>query len=277
MARAVAAGATFDDGVLVRDPLVRDAAVAGVVVATPAGLRAHPSRLVIAADGRTSQLARACGLAATPARPRRWALGAYADGVAGVDPALGEMHVRPGGYLGLAPVPGGATNVCLVVPRARAAASVVDPWAAIRAAVAGDPHLGPRLADARPLARPVVLGPMALDAAAAGTSGLLLAGDAAGFVDPMTGDGLRFAMAGGRLAADVAADVLAGRCRAGDAPADLARRRHDLFAGKWRFNRGVRSLVDAAPLVRAAAWAARLWPGAFEALVRYAGDAPRAA
>lgn len=277
VAQAVTAGATFDDGVLVRGPIMRDDAVAGVVVATPAGDRAHPSRLVLAADGRMSVLARACGLVTTPRRPRRWALGTYLDAVAGVDPGLGEMHVRPGGYLGIAPVPGGATNVCLVVPRTRAAAAVVDPWAAIRAAVAGDPHLAPRFADARPVARPVVLGPMALDATAAGASGLLLAGDAAGFVDPMTGDGLRFAIAGGRLAADVAADVLAGRCRASEAPAVLARRRHALFAGKWRFNRGVRALVDGAPLVRAAAWAARAWPGAFEALVRYAGDVPRAA
>lgn len=275
--QAVAAGAMFDDGVLVRGPIRRDGGVAGVVIVTPAGDRAHPSRLVIAADGRTSVLARACGLVFTPARPRRWALGTYADGVAGVDPALGEMHVRPGGYLGLAPVPDGRTNVCLVVPRARAAAAVADPWAAIRAAVDGDPALAPRLAHARPVARPVVLGPMALDATAAGVPGLLLAGDAAGFVDPMTGDGLRFAIAGGLLAAEVAADVLSGACRAADAPALLARRRHDLFAGKWRFNRGVRALVDGAPLVRAAAWAARRWPGAFEALVRYAGDVPRAA
>jgi hypothetical protein len=34
--------------------------------------------------------------------------------------------------------------------------------------------------------------------------GLLVAGDAAGFVDPMTGDGLRFAVRGGELVADAA-------------------------------------------------------------------------
>lgn len=277
VARAVAAGATFDDGVLVRGPIVVDGAVSGVVFATAAGDRPHRSRIVLAADGRASVLARACGLASTPVRPRRWALGTYAEGVGGIDSSLGEMHVRAGGYLGLAPVPGGLTNVCLVVPRARAAAAVADPWAAIQAAVARDPALGPRLAAARPAAPPVVLGPMALDTSDAGVPGLLLAGDAAGFVDPMTGDGLRFAIAGGLLAAEIAADVLDGACPAADAPHALARRRHAAFATKWRFNRGVRALVDAAPLVRAAAWAARCWPGAFEALVRYAGDARRAA
>ena len=38
--------------------------------------------------------------------------------------------------------------------------------------------------------------------------GLLLAGDAAGFIDPMTGDGLRFAVRGGELAAAAALEAL---------------------------------------------------------------------
>ena len=54
-----------------------------------------------------------------------------------------------------------------------------------------------------------VLGPLAVNARAAGCPGLLLAGDAAGFVDPMTGDGLRFALRGGELAAQAALDELA--------------------------------------------------------------------
>ncbi len=58
---------------------------------------------------------------------------------------------------------------------------------------------------------PHVLGPMAVDARAVGVPGLLLAGDAAGFIDPMTGDGLRFALAGAAIAARCRLDVLAGR------------------------------------------------------------------
>ena len=54
-------------------------------------------------------------------------------------------------------------------------------------------------------------GPMAVDADASGEPGLLLAGDASGFIDPMTGDGLRLALAGAELAAAVTLNVLAGR------------------------------------------------------------------
>ena len=66
-------------------------------------------------------------------------------------------------------------------------------------------QLRDRLADVRVVTRPLVLGPLAVDAVPGLTPprGLLLAGDAAGFIDPMTGDGLRFAVRGGELAAQV--------------------------------------------------------------------------
>ena len=53
-----------------------------------------------------------------------------------------------------------------------------------------------------------MLGPLAVDVPVAGMGGLLLAGDAAGFVDPMTSDGLRFAIRGAELAAEVARQCL---------------------------------------------------------------------
>lgn len=274
---ASAAGATLEDGVLVRGPHLRDDGVAGVAMATASGPRVHPSRLVIAADGRASTMARACGGAQTPATPRRWALGAYAHDVDGVDPAYGEMHVRGGHYLGIAPVAGGLTNVCLVLPRDRASAAVADPWAAIRRAIDAEPLLRGRFERARLASPPVVLGPMALDVPRSGMAGLLLAGDASGFVDPMTGDGLRLAIEGALIAAGVAIEVIEGRLAAAAAPAVLAARRRRAFAAKWRFNRGLRALVDAPVAVTAATWAARAWPAAFEAMVRYAGDARRAA
>ena len=71
-----------------------------------------------------------------------------------------------------------------------------------------DPQLGPRSCAAALRFPPVALGPLAVDGGSAGSPGLLLAGDAAGFIDPMTGDGLRFAFRGGELAAAAALDGL---------------------------------------------------------------------
>lgn len=277
LAQAARAGAIVEDGVTVLGPDVRAGVVTGVRLGTGAGVRVHAARIVVGADGRSSRLASALGMSRTPARPRRWALGAYAHDVAGVQAGLGEMHVRRGYYLGISPMDPGLTNVCLVLPRAAARDAVAEPWAAIRRLTAADPALGPRLATARPASSPVVLGPMAIDASAAGVPGLLLAGDAAGFVDPMTGDGLRLAIDGAALAAAVAADVLAGRCRPEEAPGVLAARRRRAFSAKWRFNRSLRTLVDHPEALQLAAWAARVWAAPFQAMIRYAGDVRRAA
>lgn len=265
LSAAAAAGAAVEEGARVEAALVEGGQVRGVVVDG----RRHPARLVIAADGRGSRLAQAGGLVRTPSAPRRWALGAYASDVHGVDPAFGEMHVRAGCYLGLAPVVDGATNVCLVVGRQEAARAVRDPWAAIRAMALADPLLASRLEAARPLGRPVVLGPMALDAVTAGMPGLLLVGDAAGFIDPMTGDGLRFACRGGELAAQA---VLAELGTGTPAYATLRAARRAEFAAKWRLNRMLRTLVGSPRLLWCVERVAARWPAPLRHLIARAGD-----
>jgi flavin-dependent dehydrogenase len=120
---------------------------------------------------------------------------------------------------------------------------------------------------------PTVLGPMAVDAAVPGAPGLLLAGDAAGFIDPMTGDGLTFALRGSVLAAQVAIDVLDGKLADERAADRLGAMRAVTFRSKWRFNRSLRRLVASARSVNAAAIAARAFPQAFERIICYAGDA----
>ncbi len=124
--------------------------------------------------------------------------------------SLGEMHVRQGHYIGVAPVPGGLTNACLVVPGGLADLPFAQPADALHKMLHADPELSARFAKARAAAAPVMLGPMAVDASAAGEPGLLLAGDAAGFIDPMTGDGLRFALRGAELAAAIVKEVFDG-------------------------------------------------------------------
>ena len=46
---------------------------------------------------------------------------------------LGEMHVRRGRYIGVAPLPGGVTNVCLVRPSQPADGALREPFARIGA------------------------------------------------------------------------------------------------------------------------------------------------
>ena len=182
------------------------------------------------------------------------------------------MHVRRRRYVGVAPVPDGLANVCLVTPEGATRRAWSEPAAMLMSAIDADPRLAPRFARAQLIRPPHVLGPMAVDASAPGVPGLLLAGDAAGFIDPMTGDGLRLALSGAELAASVAADVLNGRLAHEHAVTRLAALRRSAFTRKWRFNRSLRALVSSPALVSGAAAAARVAPSAFEAIIRYAGD-----
>ena len=115
VSRAIAAGASIEENTPVEDAALVDGRVAGVQLGKGAAAVTHPARMVIAADGRRSTLAIGRGLSRQPPRPRRWAVGSYFTDVDGLT-TLGEMHVRRGHYIGVAPVPGGLANACLVVP-----------------------------------------------------------------------------------------------------------------------------------------------------------------
>jgi geranylgeranyl reductase family protein len=269
---AVEAGVRLEENVLVRGPLVDqtngEPRVRGVIVAGRDGRDVRiPAPLVIAADGRRSRLALALGLARHPHRPRRWAVGAYFENVRDVT-SFGEMHVRKGRYIGVAPVPSGFTNVCLVSARQR----LDDPAALLHAEIGRDAQLRDRFEGARMTAPPVVLGPLAVDAHVPGAPGLLLAGDAAGFIDPLTGDGLRFAVRGGELAGDVALAALAGRVAVPHAALERVRRRE--FAAKWRFNRTLRHLVGRGVTVELAGFVASAAPWALRRTIAFASDVP---
>jgi flavin-dependent dehydrogenase len=271
---ATRAGAELHECARIVDPIFDDArGVAGVMIATRDGRRCEQrATVVIAADGRESRLGRAVALTQHAQHPRRWAIGGYFVNAV-VNPSHGEMHVRRGHYLGVAPVPGRLTNVCLVRPYTRASGGGWSkPAAMLRDAIRHEPVLAERFNNAELVDGPHVLGPMAVEARACGVPGMLLAGDASGFIDPITGDGLRFALEGATLAAEVVLDVLAGRCTPDEAPRRLASRRRAAFARKWQFNRLVRALVAAPSGVMGAAVAAKLAPRVVASVIRYAGD-----
>ena len=275
---AVAAGVVFNDGVAVQAPLLASEprAVVGVSAVVAGRRRELRAPITIAADGRHSTLAFALGLARHPQQPRRWAIGMHFQGVEGVGP-FGEMHIRRGHYIGVAPLSNGLANVCVVKPATAVDRTLRDPEARLRADLAADPELSARVTRSQPVGRPHVLGPLAVDAVpgACPLRGLLLAGDACGFVDPMTGDGLRFALRGGEMAATAALRALQHGWEG--VHHDLERERRREFAAKWRFNRALRALVGSPGAVRAAAAGARVAPAVVRALIARASDCDLAA
>ena len=266
---AMAAGADFCPDVHVLAPSLDGDRVIGAVIRRGEYHEMLPARVVIAADGRGSRLGSALGLTAFASAPRRWAFGAYFTNVAGLT-SHGEMHVRSDGYIGIAPVTDTLTNVCVVrAVAARVAGRKDPPYENIADVIARDVLLRERFAAATQVTPVTTLGPLAVNARAAGCPGLLLAGDAAGFVDPMTGDGLRFAIRGGELAAQAALAELASGLPAHQ---QLWQARAAEFGGKWRVNRALRSLVGSPRGVTVAAALTSRWPAPVRFLVGVAGD-----
>jgi len=271
LSEAISAGTRFEERAHVLEPLTYDGAmgleVRGVIVRARDGRRLRiPALMTIAADGRRSTLAFELGLAHHPQRPRRWAAGGYFESVDGLS-SRGEMHIRRHHYLGIAPVPGGVANVCLVTADHR---GFQQPAALLQSVIEGDARLADRFTRARLVTPVVSMGPLAVEARVAGAPGLLLAGDAAGFIDPMTGDGVRLALLGGELAAKVILQDL----DKGSATAHvrLGAARQATLERKLRFNRVLRAIVGSPSAVFAGGILAALVPGVLRRIIATAGD-----
>jgi len=194
--------------------------------------------LVIGADGLRSVVARKLGLAKRRWWPKRLALVAHWRGVEGIG-ERGEMHVQYGGYLGLADVGGGITNVALVVPASCGRAAAGDTDAYVRRWIAKYPHIASRFANAERISPVLATGPFATHAKRAFAHDAALVGDAADFFDPFTGEGIYSALRGGELLAPFAADAVRASTakRALSALRDYDRERTRAFTGKWHVER----------------------------------------
>ena len=169
--------------------------------------------LTIAADGRASVVAQRLGLR-RPHRLQRMALVTYVEDVPGLGP-FGEIFVDPPDYAILNPVAPGRANLSIVVPLTHAApfSGRLDAFFDARAKQL--PHLARRIAGARRVAPVRAMGPLAYRVNAPRTGGVLLVGDATGFYDPFTGEGIF----NGLRAAELAAETAVRALRVGDVSA----------------------------------------------------------
>jgi geranylgeranyl reductase family protein len=226
-AHAVAAGARLVQEVTVTGPLLDDAGrVAGVLAEegpdrTPSTWRAP---LVVSAEGLSGRLAKALGLLRREDRPlgvavRRYVTSPrthddYLDISFDLSPAGPSADSMPG-YGWAFGMGDGTSNVGFGLLDTRRGTGA-EPRVVLREWLATLPpewQLGEEHA-VTPL-RGAGL-PMALHRGPAYTRGLLLAGDAAGTVNPFNGEGISYALETGRMAAEAAVAGLA-------APEGLAR------------------------------------------------------
>ncbi len=236
-------GARVLEGTAVTGLLFADGRATGVTARGNDGTTELRARLVVGADGLRTIVGRRLGLVRAGRWPRRVALVMHYSGIAGMGPH-GEMHVFGDGYVGLADVGGGITNVAIVVPATRApemkgaSGGFADRW------IAAHPSVAPRFDGAHRLTTPMATGPFNQRARRAWSPGVALVGDAADFFDPFTGEGIYAALRGAELLTPYAFDaVRAGRTKHEVALAAYDRCRRHEFAGKWEVERLVGTAV----------------------------------
>jgi menaquinone-9 beta-reductase len=200
-----------------------------------------PARLVIGADGRASTVASSLGLV-RPHRLRRMALIQYVSGLTGIEDC-GEIYLDPPDYAILNPVAPGLVNLGLVVPlgHARPFSRRLDAFFGARLKQLR--HLAPRLEGMKAEGRLTAMGPLAYRVSDPRVGGAMLVGDAAGFYDPFTGEGLFTALRSAELLTETAHAALTRDDLSVGALGVYAARRRGELAAKSRVTRSLQFLI----------------------------------
>jgi len=228
------------------------------------------SRLVVGADGRASVVAHALGLV-RPHRLQRLALIQHVSGIEGLGDR-GEIYVDPPDYSILNPVAPGIVNLSLVVPLAHAKPFSSRLETFMEARLRQLRHVPARLAGMKGEGPVMAMGPLAYRVGEPRVGGVLLAGDAAGFYDPFTGEGLYTALRSAELLAEVAHPALSTGDVSAGALAPYARAKRAAFADKARVTRALQFIIAHRRLANGAARFLLRRPALLSTLMGVIGD-----
>jgi 2-polyprenyl-6-methoxyphenol hydroxylase-like FAD-dependent oxidoreductase len=187
------------------------------------------TRLLVGADGRKSRVARLLGLATEPWQTRV-ALHVDVRSLAPTEP-YGEMHVfNDGTYIGLNPLDDGTINVSgLCDPAELQHTSALD---FINARTQASPHLRQRIAPLTHRADVRATFPAAATVVDVVAPDAALIGDASGFLDPLSGEGIYQALWTARALTEEVAANWGASPQLAPALARYARRRQQQTRGK---------------------------------------------
>jgi len=185
---AIQQGVHVVEGYVAKAAVQGSIAVCGVTGSQAGEERTISARLTVIADGARSALTRSLG--------HYQGHGNFPDG-------FGSMLVGSGGYCGLAPLPNEQVNVAVVARLDLVRNSGLSATQYFEQWIRSDPRLKTALSAARRATPVRGVGPVGARSSRVWLPGALLVGDAAGFFDPFTGEGIYRALRGAELVAEV--------------------------------------------------------------------------
>ena len=200
LAKARAAGVTVLEETQAVAPILEKQTVKGITTKSDA----YRAKLVIAADGRRSMLQRALNPAiGDPLKttPESWfGFGAhFSDTTRGLGSRI-ELFVFEGGYAGLGPIEGGRLDLALIARVDALRACGNAPARLFDERIKKNPLLATRLEHALQLSPWRAVGPLKFGTRKPASHGALFLGDAAGTIDPFSGEGISNALVAAELA-----------------------------------------------------------------------------
>jgi len=248
-----------------------DGAVEGLVVHRPAGGdRALRAAFTVGADGLRSRVAGDLGVRERIPWLDKLAVTTHWCGVPWGSEA--EVHFLDGGYIACAPVDEGLVSVNLVVDRPVWVAGRGSSGDRLEDWIARVAELSERLARGARSGPIRGLGPLAMRTRSQVFDGAALVGDACGYVDPVTGEGVWFALAGARSLAEAITRALHARRRDRAALAAYAAFRRRELAPRAAFAALLQRGLRRPRLARAALSLLSSRPRLADVLVSIAGD-----
>lgn len=277
LATAQERGARLREGVKVESVTpARDGPVRFRVRTADGAVEERRARIVVGADGLRSVTARSLKAHRRPPRLRKVSLSARVRG-RGPSRARGRLELSEGGVVGVAPVHARRPlwNVTVVMPAGRAGSRIDgSPCDAVLRALARTPitwDAPPEVVDG-----PWASGPFDWPVRSAWAPGVVLVGDAAGYFDPLTGQGIHRALRSAELAADAVDTTLTADRPSWSALRAYDRARRRAFAPGRRIQAGVEAVVSTDGVREWFVQRLAASPESFSALIRVTGDGARA-
>ena len=213
-----------------------DAPAFGVAGRSTVSNKSFSARAIVNSAGRWSQLTQPAGV-----KGHKW-IGLKAHYREARPSPTVDLYFFEGGYCGVQPVGKDAVNACAMV-RSDAAHSLEEVFSR-------QPELWQRSRSWEPLFPAITTSPLYFRPPQPERNGMLMAGDAAAFIDPFAGDGISLALHSGTVAAQSLLPHLQGKCSLSEAAQQYRAAYLKRFSPAFRNAARVRMMVSTPPAIR---------------------------